>query len=83
MVAERAFLAGLGGGCSVPVAALGRYEAGRLTLRGRVYSPDGRQMIAVAADAPAGSPQDAAALGYALAEKALDQGATALLEGIR
>ena len=37
---ERAFLAGLGGGCSLPVGALGRHvEGGQLELRGRAQLP--------------------------------------------
>jgi hydroxymethylbilane synthase len=44
--AERAFLAGLGGGCAVPVAALGDIGgAGSLWLRGRVCSSDGAHCV--------------------------------------
>jgi len=44
-LAERSFLAALGGGCRLPAGALGRIEAGRLVLRGLVASPDGRQVV--------------------------------------
>ncbi len=74
---ERAFLAGLGGGCAVPVAAHGWLEEGVLHLRGRVSSLDGTRQIDVAGQ---GDPQDAQALGQALAEMALAQGAAAILE---
>jgi hydroxymethylbilane synthase len=74
-VAERAFLKGLGGGCSVPVAAYAEFDpqSQGLRLRGRVLSPDGRQAIQVE-----GSGVDAAELGERLARRALEQGAAAL-----
>lgn len=76
VTAERAFLSGLGGGCSVPVAAFAELVGGRLHLRGRVASLDGRAVVDVAGDA---LPEDAAALGAALAAQALNQGAAQLL----
>src|SRR5260370_26136852 len=45
VTAERAFLAGLGGGCATPVAAYACIEGGRLRLRGRVTAPDGRRQV--------------------------------------
>lgn len=74
--AERAFLAGLGGGCTAPIAALGRVDAGVLHLRGLVASEDGGQVVRVEA---AGVPSNASALGRSLAEEALRRGAGALL----
>jgi hydroxymethylbilane synthase len=74
--AERAFLVGLGGGCSVPVAAHGEIDAGSLYLRGRVTAPDGRRQLDVSDSAPSG---DAIALGTRLAETALARGAAAIL----
>ena len=76
VTAERAFLSGLGGGCSVPVAAFAELVDGRLHLRGRVASLDGRAFVDVAGDA---LPEDAVALGDALAAQALSQGAAQLL----
>jgi hydroxymethylbilane synthase len=76
VTAERAFLSGLGGGCSVPVAAHAELVDGRLHLRGRVASLDGRAFVDVAGDA---LPEDAAELGAALAAQALSQGAARLL----
>jgi hydroxymethylbilane synthase len=76
VTAERAFLSGLGGGCSVPVAAYAELVDGRLHLRGRVASLDGRAFVNVAGDA---LPEDAAVLGEALAAQALSQGAAQLL----
>jgi hydroxymethylbilane synthase len=72
--AERAFLAGLGGGCSIPVAAYARASGAGLHLRGLAASPDGRQVIRVEA-----SGEDPLALGRALAEEALARGAANVL----
>lgn len=74
--AERAFLAGLGGGCTAPIAALGRTSAAGLHLRGLVASEDGRHRIVVTGAAP---PDEAEALGRKLAVEALARGARALL----
>jgi hydroxymethylbilane synthase len=74
VLAERAFLKGLGGGCSAPVAAYGFVEAGLLHLEGLVASRDGREIIrirhsmAMAAGEP-GQP------GFWLAKQALHLGA--------
>ncbi len=75
--AERAFLAGLGGGCAVPVAALATLRGEALHLQGRVLSVDGRTCIHVEIT---GSPDAAEALGQALAQEALARGAARLLE---
>lgn len=74
--AERAFLNGLGGGCSVPVGALAAVNGDRLHLQGVVASVDGRQVIRVQTDGPA---DQAEALGQALAREAIAQGAQDLL----
>ncbi len=80
VAAERAFLAALGGGCAVPVAAYALVdEAGKtLTLHGRVLSPDGRQVIDVQEHT---DPQQAIQLGQIVAHRALAQGADALIHG--
>ena len=75
--AERAFLAGLGGGCSLPIAAYAEIDSDGLYLRGRVNSPDGKQQIDVKTE---GSVSDALEIGARLAQQALDKGAVALLE---
>ena len=87
VVAERAFLEGMGGGCAVPVAAYGRLdEEGLLRLRGRVSSPDGARRVDVALKRPihiSSRPNPAAArqAGLELAAMALQQGAGELLKG--
>ena len=78
--AERAFLAGLGGGCAVPVAAYARWDAGQLILRGRVSSMDGARQIDVTLTVRVADENAAGAAGNALAQMALERGATQLLE---
>ena len=72
VTAERAFLAGLGGGCSTPIAALAQVEGKALHLRGRVLTPDGAQQIEVE---ERGKVEDAAAMGREAASRALAEGA--------
>lgn len=45
IVAERAFLRGLGGGCSLPVGALANVSNGQLTLNVQIVSPDGLKHV--------------------------------------
>ncbi|MCA0453158.1 MAG: hydroxymethylbilane synthase [Chloroflexi bacterium] len=81
VAAERAFLAGLGGGCALPIAAYGIVTGGTLHLRGRVTSVDGVQQVDVE-DSCSATLQDALQLGRALAAMALSQGVASLLEAI-
>jgi hydroxymethylbilane synthase len=82
VTAERAFLAGLGGGCSLPIAAYATVEEGDyIHLRGRISAPDGSQQIDVQAEGDA-SVDAARQLGAELAREALKQGAQAILERI-
>jgi hydroxymethylbilane synthase len=80
VLAERAMLAALHGGCLAPIAAWGRMENSRLTLTGRVLSPDGRSKIEFIADA---DPQDAIELGHRVGEQLLQQGAAELIDMAR
>jgi hydroxymethylbilane synthase len=76
VLAERALLRGLGGGCQVPIGAATSVENARLTLRGVVLSPDGGRRI----DAwLAGDVSQAEQIGKQLAEELLNRGARALL----
>ncbi|MFM7188975.1 MAG: hydroxymethylbilane synthase [Armatimonadota bacterium] len=79
VTAERAFLAGLGGGCSVPVAAYATVSGGILVVKGRVCTLDATTMITVTMQDTCDSVDAAAALGKALAEMAIEQGAATLL----
>ncbi len=74
-IAERSFLAGLGGGCSIPVAARATLMGDQISLYGLVASTDGKRVIRVQA-----SGSDAHALGAALAKQAIEQGASQILE---
>ena len=44
-LAERAFLEGLGGGCSLPISAFAELENDLITLRVQVFKPDGSAKI--------------------------------------
>jgi hydroxymethylbilane synthase len=77
--AERAFLAGLGGGCAVPVAAYAWTEDDRLHLRGRVTGADGARQVEVSGQGAA-TLDSAWRLGMRLARNALKEGAQELLE---
>lgn len=66
--AERAFLAGMGGGCSIPLGALGIVDGDRFILRGAFATADGTRLIR---DAIEGPPDSALDLGAALAERVL------------
>lgn len=79
VTAERAFLAGLGGGCSVPVAAYAVVTNGAVEATGRVCALDGSTVITVATQGTCETLADAAVLGATLAEMALAQGAATLL----
>jgi hydroxymethylbilane synthase len=76
VAAERAFLAGLEGGCSAPVAAYARLENGALVLHGLVAATDGSRVLRFTRAAP---PQDAEMLGRGLADEALRAGAARLV----
>ena len=85
VTAERAFLSGLGGGCSVPVAAYATVNseqparsevegASVISLTGLVISEDGKKIIKVNSQGA-----DALQLGNDLAQQAISQGASEIL----
>jgi len=76
VTAERAFLSGLGGGCSVPVAAYAETseQLMGISLAGLVISEDGKKVIRVKR-----SGADAQILGNELAQRAIAQGANDIL----
>ncbi|HVO34467.1 MAG TPA: hydroxymethylbilane synthase [Gemmatimonadales bacterium] len=78
VTAERAFLAGLEGGCAAPVAAYAQIERGKLILQGLVASGDGKKVLRFETT---GAPSAAEQLGRALAEQALAAGAAELMPG--
>ena len=75
--AERAALAGLGGGCQVPIGAWGRIDGGKLLLDVAVLAPDGSQRLS---EKGSGAPAEAEAIGRRVAQKLRESGAAALLE---
>jgi hydroxymethylbilane synthase len=76
VLAERAMLRGLGGGCLVPIGALAALRGAELTLRGVVLPPDGTRRVEAEASGPSDQPE---ALGRRVAEALLARGAGELL----
>ena len=76
VLAERAMNRALQGGCQVPIGAYAELEGDQLWLRGLVGSPDGRQILHAECRGAASEPE---ALGQALADQLLAQGAARLL----
>lgn len=78
--AERMFLHVLQGHCNSPIAGYARAERdGRLSLRGRVFSPDGKDVLDAHEWA---GPLDPATLGTSVAVALLRQGARELIDSI-
>ncbi|MGK7392917.1 MAG: hydroxymethylbilane synthase [Candidatus Cyclobacteriaceae bacterium M3_2C_046] len=80
LLAERAFLRKLQGGCSIPAFALARWNKDQLTMSGGIVSLDGQKMVSLKLE---DSPDRAAHLGTSLAEMVLQQGGAAILKAIR
>jgi len=78
VLAERAMLGALEGGCRVPVGALGFVEGDVLRLRGIVASPDGSPVYR--GEAEGEEPEE---VGGRLARELLEQGAAVVLGEIR
>lgn len=76
ITAERACLHALGAGCHAPVGGLATLEAGRVRLRVRVLSPDGREEVEGETE---GALVEAAAMGRRLAVDLLGRGAGPLV----
>jgi hydroxymethylbilane synthase len=84
VLAERAALAALQGGCTLPMAAWARYliedqaeQTGlKLAIDAAVFDPDGRERILVSLQGPHDDPED---LGRRAAQALLEQGAERLL----
>jgi len=76
VTAERAMLTDLGGGCQIPIAALGRVLKEELSLEGLVASVDGSQIVR---SSVCGELLDADELGKQLARKLLHLGAESIL----
>jgi hydroxymethylbilane synthase len=79
IIAERAMLSALQGGCQVPIGAWARIERGELVMEACVCSVDGSQYVKQRAAAP---PDQAAALGEHLARLLIESGAQNILEEV-
>lgn len=80
VVAERAMLAALHGGCMAPIAAWARVEEGILYITGRVLRRDGSEKLEASHLGPA---DDAASIGRELAAELIARGATRLIGASR
>lgn len=76
VLTERAMNRALQGGCQVPIGAYALVQGDEVWLRGLVGSPDGTRMIR---DEIRGPLADGEALGHALAQRLLADGADAIL----
>jgi hydroxymethylbilane synthase len=76
VLAERALLRGLGGGCQVPIGAAAAVEHETVSLRGVVLDPEGNRRIDAKISGPA---VDAERVGKELADHMLKHGARLLL----
>ncbi|PKN38070.1 MAG: hydroxymethylbilane synthase [Deltaproteobacteria bacterium HGW-Deltaproteobacteria-2] len=77
VTAERSFLRALGGGCRLPIAALGKLDGQMLTLEGMLAAPNGSTMIR---EKISGAKEDAEEMGKKLAEIILEKGGRRLLD---
>ncbi len=79
VLAERAFLQRLEGGCQVPIAGLARISSGKLVLTGLVAGVDGRRMVKGKVE---GTLEKNTELGVRLAEELLGRGAEEILREV-
>lgn len=80
VIAERAFLKALGGGCRAPIAALGTVSDNTLILEGMASDPLGGYFLRSSEEGDAAFPE---ALGNQLADKLLSMGASEFIAGAR
>jgi len=79
VLAERAFLKTLEGGCQVPIAAYAGVDGAKISLHGMVASLDGKRIIE---DTLEGNRKDAVSVGETLAEFLLSRGAGEILKEV-
>jgi len=79
LIAERAFMKKLEGGCQVPMAGLARLESGRLTLWGLVAGVNGRNIVRGKMEGPMERGEE---IGEGLAEELLGRGAREILDEV-
>ena len=79
LAAERAMNERLNGGCQVPIAGHATLDGDTLTIQGLVGEPDGSRIIRANRT---GLASDAVALGIAVADELLENGADAILKSL-
>ena len=79
IIAERALLSALHGGCQVPLGAWARIERGELVMEACVCSVDGVQYVKQLATS---APEQAAELGGQMANLLMEAGAQSILEEV-
>ena len=80
LVAERAYLKRMEGGCSIPSFALATISDDQLNITGGIISLDGKEILTETLNAPIA---DAEKLGQELGNLILSKGGDKILEGIR
>jgi hydroxymethylbilane synthase len=80
LLAERAYLRVLEGGCSIPVFALATLANNQVHLKGGIVSLDGQQRIVLEVNGPV---SQAVELGESLAKQVLQAGGKTILEQIK
>lgn len=80
ILAERAMLRKLEGGCQIPIGALGRVKGDQLTLEGVVASLDGKDLLRTSVTGSVDKPDE---IGIELADKLLAMGADEILRCVR
>lgn len=75
LMAERAFLSAMGGGCRAPFAAHASWSRGELAIEAAALRSDGG---AILRDRLVGSDEDAVAIGERIARRLLERGAASL-----
>jgi hydroxymethylbilane synthase len=76
VLAERAFIRKIGGGCKVPLGAIAQVQNNELSLHASVLSPDGKTKIQTSKVGDPASPEE---LGFKVAQEILVIGAASLI----
>jgi hypothetical protein len=79
VLAERAFLRTLRGGCSLPVGAYATFDGDVLTMHGAIAATDGTRVVRGTAGQRVCDASEAGTLGEQLATRLLSEGAAELL----
>ena len=80
LLAERAFLKEMDGGCSIPVFGMAKLDENNLEITGGIISLDGQQRISKKLSGNLDKPE---ALGMRLAKEILVEGGREILEEIK